>query len=59
MTKAIEVERKIKEINLLIDMQINLAVCKTSDHCFAPSLQKLSLDSLRTKTASSTHTQNS
>ena len=58
MIKAIEVERKIKEINLLIDMQINLVVCKTSDHCFAPSLQKLSLDSLRTKTVSSAHTQN-
>ena len=30
MLKATEVERKIREINLLIDMQINLASCRTS-----------------------------
>ena len=33
MFKANEVERKI-EINLLIDMQINLSLFRTSDHFF-------------------------
>ena len=32
---ATEVERKRREVNLLIDMQINLFLCKTSDYYFS------------------------
>ena len=32
MFKAAEVERKIREINLFVDLQINLSLCRTSDH---------------------------
>ena len=35
MFKATEVEGKIREINLLIDMQINFSLCRFSDHCFS------------------------
>ena len=49
MFKATEVERKIKEINLLIDMQINLSLCRISYHYFSLSLQQLPWDSIRTK----------
>ena len=34
MFKATEIERKIREINLLINMQTNLSSCTTSDHYF-------------------------
>ena len=34
MFKANEVERKIREVNLLIDMQINLSSFRISDHFF-------------------------
>ena len=60
MFKAAEVERKIGEVNLIIDMQRNLSLCDTSsDHCFSLSLHRLSWDSLETKNVSSTHAQNS
>ena len=49
MFEATEVERKIKEINLLIDMQINLSLCRISYHYFSLSLQQLPWDSIRTK----------
>ena len=39
-------------------MQINLSSCRTSDHYFSLSLQRLSWDSLGTKKISSTHAQN-
>ena len=55
MFKAADVERKIREINLLIDMKINLSSCRTSDHYFSLSLQRLSWDSLKTKNVPSTH----
>ena len=58
MFEATEVERKTREINLLIDMQRNLSSCRTSDHYFFLSLQQLSWDSLRTKNVSSVHSQN-
>ena len=58
MFKATEVERKIREINLLIDMLINLSSCRTSDHYFSLSFQQLSWDSLGTKNVSSTLAQN-
>ena len=32
MFKAAEVEREIREINLFVDLQINLSLCRTSDH---------------------------
>ena len=32
MFKATEVEREIREINLFVDLQINLSLCRTSDH---------------------------
>ena len=51
MFKAAEVERKIREINLLIDMQIKLSLYRTSDH-YISSLQQLSWDSLGTKNVS-------
>ena len=57
MFKAAEVERKIREINLFIDMQITLSLCKNSDHYFSRSLQQLSWDSLETKNVSSRHVQ--
>ena len=44
-----EVERNIREINLLIDMQINLSSCRTSDHYFLMSLRQFSWDFLGTK----------
>ena len=46
MFKVTEVERKIREINQLIDMQITLSLCRTSDHYFLLSLQQLSWDLL-------------
>ena len=46
MFKAAEVERKIREINLLIDIHINLSLHQTSGHYFLLSLQRLSWDSL-------------
>ena len=52
MFKATEVERKIREINLLIVMQINLSLCRTLDHYFSLSLQQLLCDSLGTKNVS-------
>ena len=57
MFKVTEVESKIREINLLIDLQINLSSCKTTDHYFSLSLQRLSCDSLETKNLSSAHAQ--
>ena len=56
--KATEVERKIREINLLIDLQTNLSSCRNSDHYFSLSLQRLSWDSLGTKNVLSTYAQN-
>ena len=35
MFKATEVERKIREINLLTDTQINLSSGRTSNHYFS------------------------
>ena len=58
MFKATEVEIKIREINLLIDMQINLSLCRPSGHYFLVCLQRLSWDSLGTKNVSSAHAQN-
>ena len=55
MFKAAKVERKIREINLLIDMQINLYLCITIDRCFSLCLQRLSWDLLRTKNVLSMH----
>ena len=55
MFEVTEVERKIREINLLVDMQINISSCRSSDHYFLLSLQRLSWDSLRTKNVSSIH----
>ena len=49
MFKTIEAERKIRELNLLIDTPINLLLCRTSDHYFSLSLQRLLQDSLGTK----------
>ena len=57
MFKAIEVERKIKEINLLITMK-SLLLCRTSDNYFLLSHQQLSWNLLGTKNVSSTHSQN-
>ena len=39
-------------------MQINISLCRTSDHYFSLSLQRLSWDSLGAKNASSTDVQN-
>ena len=58
MFKSTEVERKIREINLLINMYRNLSLSRTSDHFFLLSLQQLSWDLLGTKSISSTHVQN-
>ena len=58
MFKASEVERKLREINLLIGKQINLSLCRTSDHHFSLSLKQLSWDSLGTKNVSSMLAQN-
>ena len=58
MFRASESEEKIREINLLIDMQVNLFACRTSDHYFLLSLQWLSWDSSGTKNVSSTLAQN-
>ena len=57
MFKAIEVERKIKEINLLISMK-SLLLYRTSDNYFLLSHQRLSWNLLGTKNVSSTHSQN-
>ena len=57
MFKTTEVEKTIREINLLIDMQMNLSSCRTSAYYFL-SVQRLLLDSLGTKNVSSTHPQN-
>ena len=57
MFKAIEVERKIKEINLLISMK-SLLLYRTSDNHFLLSHQRLSWNLLGTKNVSSTHSQN-
>ena len=58
MFKTTETEREIREINPLIDMQINLSLCKTSDHYFSLSLQQLLWDSSGTKNVSTKHVQN-
>ena len=58
MFKATEPERKIREISLLIDMQINLCSCRNSDHYFLQSLQQFSWDLLGTKNVSPKHSQN-
>ena len=58
MFKATEVERKIRDITLLIDMQINLSSCRTSEHYFSLSIQQLSWDWLGTKNVSSMLAQN-
>ena len=57
MFKATEVERKIREINLIIDLQINLSSCRISVYYFSLPLQRLLGDSLGTKNLSSTYTQ--
>ena len=58
MFEATEAERKIREINLLMDMQINILFCRTSEHYFSLYLKRLSWDLLKTKNVSSTHAQN-
>ena len=58
MFKATEAEMKIRETNLLINMQINLFLCRTSQHYFLLSLQQLLWDQLGIKNASTTHAQN-
>ena len=58
MFKATELERKIREINLFMKIQINLCSFKTSDHYLLLSLQRLSLGLLGTKNVLSTHAQN-
>ena len=58
MFKATEVERKIRDITLLIDMQINLSSWRTSEHYFSLSIQQLSWDWLGTKNVSSMLAQN-
>ena len=55
MFEATEAERKIREINLLMDMQINILFCRTSEHYFSLYLKRLSWDLLKTKNVSSTH----
>ena len=57
MFKATDIDRKIREINLLMDMQINLSLCRARDHYFLLSLQPLPWDSLGTKNVSSSHAQ--
>ena len=52
MLKAAEGERKIREINLFIDIQIDLSVCKNSNHYFSRSMQLLSWHSLGAKNVS-------
>ena len=39
MFKATKVEKK-REINLLIDQQISLSLCKTLDYYLPPSLER-------------------
>ena len=56
MFKTTEAEWKINKSTC--HMQINLSLCRTSDHYFSLSLQRLSWDSLGTKNVSSTHAQN-
>ena len=53
MFKATQVERKQRETNLFIHMQINLSSSRTSDHYLSLFLQRLSWDSLETKNVSS------
>ena len=57
MFRATEAERKIREINLLIKMQINVQSCRNSDQYFSQSLKQLSWDPLGTKNESSKHAQ--
>ena len=57
MFKVTELGKK-REINLLIDMETNLSLCRNSDHYFSQPLQQLPRDSLGTKNVSSTHAQN-
>ena len=54
MFKVTELGKK-REINLLIDMETNLSLCRNSDHYFSQPLQQLPRDSLGTKNVSSTH----
>ena len=54
MFKATEVERKIREINLHMDLQRNLFSCRTSD-CL---LSNCHVDSLGTKNVLSMHVEN-
>ena len=60
MFKATEVETKIREINLLIDMQINLSFVElqTIIFCCLSSYCLLSWELLVTKNVSSAHAQN-
>ena len=58
MFKATDVERKIRDLTLLIDMQINLSSSRTSEHYFSLSIQQLSWDWLGTKNVSSMLAQN-
>ena len=58
MFKVTEFERKVRDINLFIDMQINLSSCRTSDHYFLLTLHQLSWYFLGNKNLSSTHGQN-
>ena len=58
MFEATEAERKIREINVLMNMQINISFCRTSEHYFSLYLKRLSWYLLKTKNVSSTHAQN-
>ena len=55
MFNATEVERKTREFNILMDMQINLSSYRTSGHYLSLSLHRQSWNSLGTKNVSSTH----
>ena len=57
MFKGTEVKKKKREINLLIDLQINLCLCKISEHYCSLSLQQLLWDT-GTKNVPSTQAQN-
>ena len=57
MFKVTELGKK-REINLFIDMETNLSLCRNSDHYFSQPLQQLPWDLLGTKNVSSTHAQN-
>ena len=58
MFEATEAERKIREINVLMNMQINISFCRTSEYYFSLYLKRLSWYLLKTKNVSSTHAQN-